>query len=202
MLSSVFYVCLGVCAGMWVISKGIYLGVLDLSFILVLRSSVRVITMNKGELVELLAKSQDAILERVDSKLQELKRSISEDQEECLSSVVKRVKEDNSVKRKKVANEKQFKFNQSVEARFDSAISAIEKKKLDKAEKRAGRGSRLGADDAVKSFRLQPFQFRQAAFLPRSQFRRGTCFACGSGGHWRNNCPNLISLGRSDKSTK
>ena len=36
MLSSVSYVCLGVCAGMWVISKGIYLGVLDLSFISVL----------------------------------------------------------------------------------------------------------------------------------------------------------------------
>ena len=88
--------------------------------------------MNKEELVELLAKSQDAILERVDSKLQELKRSISEDQEECLSSVVKRVKEDNSIKWKKVGNEKQFKFNQSVEARFDSAISAIEKKKPEK----------------------------------------------------------------------
>ena len=54
--------------------------------------------MNKEELVELLAKSQDAILERVDSKLQELKRSISEDQGEYLSSVVKRVKEDNSIK--------------------------------------------------------------------------------------------------------
>ncbi|CAH3030546.1 unnamed protein product [Porites evermanni] len=91
--------------------------------------------MNKEELVELLSKSQDAILERVDSKLQELKRSISEDQEECLSSVVKRVKEDNSIKWKKVGNEKQFKFNQSVEARFDSAISAIEKKKLDKAKR-------------------------------------------------------------------
>ena len=26
MLSSVSYVCLGVCAGMWVISRGIYLG--------------------------------------------------------------------------------------------------------------------------------------------------------------------------------
>ena len=36
MLSSVSYVCLGVCPGMWVISKGIYLGVLDLSFISVL----------------------------------------------------------------------------------------------------------------------------------------------------------------------
>ena len=58
--------------------------------------------MNKEELVELLAKSQDEILERVDSKLQELKRSISEDQEECSSSVVKRVKEDNSIKREKV----------------------------------------------------------------------------------------------------
>ena len=44
--------------------------------------------MNKEELAELLAKSQDAILERVDSKLQEFKRSISEDQEECLSSVI------------------------------------------------------------------------------------------------------------------
>ena len=228
--------------------------------------------MNKEELVELLAKSQDAILERVDSKLQELKRSISEDQEECLSSVVKRVKEDNSIKWKKVGNEKQFKFNQSVEARFDSAISAIEKKKPDKAKKELEEGkkplserqklikladrseydladtpederrtskaeksakkaldskreksrvksgsanyksnhasfshvsnSRLGADDAVKSFRPQPFQFRQAAFLPRSQYRRGTCFACGLEGHWRNNCPNLISSGRSDKSTK
>ena len=35
--------------------------------------------MNKEELAELLAKSQDAILERVDSKLQELERSIAED---------------------------------------------------------------------------------------------------------------------------
>ena len=65
---------------------------------------------------------------------QELKISISVDQEECLSSSVKRVKEDNSIKWKKVGNEKHFKFNQSVEARFDSAISAFEKKKLDKAK--------------------------------------------------------------------
>ena len=36
MLSSVSYVCLGVCPGMWVISRGIYLGVLDLTFISVL----------------------------------------------------------------------------------------------------------------------------------------------------------------------
>ena len=43
---------------------------------------------------------------------------------------------------------------------------------------------------------------RQAAFLPRSQFRRGTCFVCGSEGHWRNNYPNLISSGRSDKSAR
>ena len=238
--------------------------------------------MNKDELIELLAKYQDAILERVDSKLQELKRSISEDQEDCVRSVVKKFKEDHSVKWKKVGNEKQFKFNQSEEARCDSAISAIEKEKLDTAKKELEEGkkllserqklikladrsecgsatvsayvsddladtpederriskaeksakkaldskrekwrvksdsanyksnhtsfslvsnSRLGADDAVKSFR-QPFQFRQAAFLPRSQFRRGTCFACGSEGHWRNNCPNLISSGRSDKSTK
>ena len=44
--------------------------------------------MNKEELAQLLAESQGAILERVDSKLQELKRSISENQEECSSSVV------------------------------------------------------------------------------------------------------------------
>ena len=66
--------------------------------------------MNKEELAELLVKSQDAILRRVDSKLQELKRSISEDQEECLSSLVKKGKEDNSIKWKKVGNEKQFKL--------------------------------------------------------------------------------------------
>ena len=36
MLSSVSYVCLGACADMWVISRGIYLGVLALSFISVL----------------------------------------------------------------------------------------------------------------------------------------------------------------------
>ena len=106
---------------MWVISRGIYLGVLVLSFISDLGLAVlafELFTMNNGELVELLAKSQDAILERVDSKLQDLKRSISEDQEECLSSVVKRVKEDNTIRWKKVGNEKQFKFNQSVEGLF------------------------------------------------------------------------------------
>ena len=87
--------------------------------------------MNKEKLAllaELLAKSQDAILERVDSKLRELKRSISEDHEECLSSVVKRVKEDNSVKWKKLGNEKQFKFNQSVEARFIQLSPSLRKK--------------------------------------------------------------------------
>ena len=36
MLSSVSYVCLGMCTGMWVVSGGIYLGVLVLSFISVL----------------------------------------------------------------------------------------------------------------------------------------------------------------------
>ena len=168
----------------------------------------------------------------------------------------------------KVRKEKQFKFYESVEARFDSAISAIQKKKRNKAKKELEEGkkllserqklikladrsecgwatvsayvtddladtpenerciskaeksakkalhskiekprvksgsanyksnqasfshvsySRLGADDGVKSFRPQPFQFRQAAFLPRSQFRKETCFACGLEGHWRNN---------------
>ena len=57
--------------------------------------------MNKEELVELLEKSQDAILERVDSKLQELKRSVSEDQEDCVRSVVKKVKEDHSISGRK-----------------------------------------------------------------------------------------------------
>ena len=75
--------------------------------------------MNKEELVELLVKSQDAILERVDSNLQDLKRSISEDQEDCVRSVVKKVKEDHSIKWKKVSSEKQFKFNESGEAKFD-----------------------------------------------------------------------------------
>ena len=56
MLSSVPCVCLGVCAGMWVISRGIYLGVLVLYFISVLLA-FGLFTMNKEELVELLAKS-------------------------------------------------------------------------------------------------------------------------------------------------
>ena len=145
MFSSVSYVCLGACAGMWVISRGKNIfGQAGFVFHLGLAvPAFGSFTMNKEELVELLAKSQDAILENVDSKLQELKSSISEDQEECLSSVVKRVKEDNSIKWKKVGNEKQFKFNQSVEARFDSAISAIEKKKPDKAKKELEEGKKL-----------------------------------------------------------
>ena len=193
----------------------------------------------------------------------DVSEDISEDQEDCVRSVVKKVKEDHSIKWRKVGNEKQLKFNQSVEARFDSAISAIEKKKLDKAKKELKEGkkllsegqklikladrsecgwatvsayvtddladtpederriskteksakkaldfkreksqvkscsanyksnhdsfslasnSRLGADEAVKSFR-QPLEFRQATFLPRSQFRRGTCFASRWEGH-------------------
>ena len=122
--------------------------------------------MSKEELVELLAKSQDAILERVDSKLQELKRPISEDQEECLSSVVKRVKEDNSIKWKKVGNEKQFKFNQSVEARFDSAISAIEKKKLDKAKKELEEVHASALTTLSSPLDCSPFSFDKPHFCP------------------------------------
>ena len=91
--------------------------------------------MNKDEFVDLLMKSQEAILERADSKLEDLKRSISEDQEDCVCSVVKKFKEDHSIKWKKVGNEKQFKFNESVEAKIDSAIAAVDKKKLDKVKK-------------------------------------------------------------------
>ena len=87
-------------------------------------SSVPVIHyMNKEELVEPLAKSQD--------------------QEDCIRSVVKKVKEVHSIKWKKVGSEKQFRFNHSVEARFDSAIFAIEKRKLDKAKKELEEGKKL-----------------------------------------------------------
>ena len=52
MLSSVSYVCLGMCAGMWVFSGSIYLGVLALSFISVFMccsmASVRVIHYEQG----------------------------------------------------------------------------------------------------------------------------------------------------------
>ncbi|KAL9963329.1 hypothetical protein ACROYT_G032521 [Oculina patagonica] len=102
--------------------------------------------MNKDELVELLAKSQEAILERVDSKLQDLKRSISEDQEDCVRYVVKKVKEDHSIKWKKVGNKKHFKFNESVEAKIDSAIAAVDKKKLDKVKKELEEGKKLLSD--------------------------------------------------------
>ena len=46
--------------------------------------------MEKAELLGILAKSQEKILNCIDSKLQDLKRSISEDQEDCVRSVVKK----------------------------------------------------------------------------------------------------------------
>ena len=102
--------------------------------------------MEKAELIEILAKSQEKILSCVDSKLQDLKRSISEDQEDCIRSVVKKVKEDQSISWKKVGNEKQFKFNDSLETKFDSAIAAIDKKKLDKAKQELQEGKKLLAE--------------------------------------------------------
>ena len=102
--------------------------------------------MEKAELIEILAKSQEKILSCVDSKLQDLKRSISEDQEDCVRSVVKKVKEDQSISWKKVGNEKQFKFNDSLETKFDSAIAAIDKKKLDKAKQELQEGKKLLAE--------------------------------------------------------
>ena len=69
------------------------MGVMNRSFISVSPLTQRsgIFKTNKDELVELLAKSQEAILERVDSKLQDFKRSISEDQEDCVQSAVKKV---------------------------------------------------------------------------------------------------------------
>ena len=64
--------------------------------------------MEKEEPIEILATSQEKSLNCVDSKLQDLKRSISEDQEDCVRSVVKKVKEDQSISWKKVGNEYQF----------------------------------------------------------------------------------------------
>ena len=95
-----------------------------------------------------------AVLEHVDSKLQDLKRSISEDQEDCVRSVVKKVKEDNAIKWNKVGNEKQLKLNESFEAKFDSSIAFIkrewsfslafiDKKKLNKAKQELEEGKKL-----------------------------------------------------------
>jgi len=78
-----------------------------ISVLLTQRSGI--FQMNKDEFVELLAKYQEAILERVDSMLQDLKRSISKDQE-CVLSMVKKFK-DHSIKWKKVGNELQLSFN-------------------------------------------------------------------------------------------
>ena len=61
MLSSVSYVCLGVCAGMWVISRGYIFGRAGFVFHLGLAvPAFGSFIMNKEELVEPLAKSQDA----------------------------------------------------------------------------------------------------------------------------------------------
>ena len=70
MLSSVSIVCSGMCAGMWVISRVFILGCKSRSFISVSLIQRSFSVMNKEELVELLAKSQECSLERVDSKLQ------------------------------------------------------------------------------------------------------------------------------------
>ena len=55
--------------------------------------------------------------------------------------------------------EKQFKFNQSVEARFDSAISAIEKKKLDKAKKEVEEVHASALTTLSSPFDCSPFSF-------------------------------------------
>lgn len=60
-------------------------------------------------MIEILVKSQEKISNSAGSKLQ-----------------------DQSISWKKVVNEKQFKFNDFLEAKFDSAIAAIDKKKFDK----------------------------------------------------------------------
>ena len=90
--------------------------------------------MNKEEFIEILAKSPEKILQQVDSKLHDLKRSVLKDQEDCVRCLVKKVKEDQSLKWKKVGNEKEFKFNESVDVKLHSAIAAIDKKKLGKAK--------------------------------------------------------------------
>ena len=123
----------------------VYIGVNAKAFHLGLAlSSVRVtLEMNKEELVEILARSQEKVSEKVDSKLDDLKRSISADQAECVQSVVRKVKQEQSLKWKKVGNEKQFRFNESVEALFESAIAAIDNNKLDKAKKELQEGKNL-----------------------------------------------------------
>ena len=57
MLSSVSYVSLAMCAGMWVISRGIYLGVLVLSFISVLLFQLEV-SRTQGLCVFLLGQTE------------------------------------------------------------------------------------------------------------------------------------------------
>lgn len=79
---------------------------------------------------------------------------VSEDQEDCVRSVVKKVKEDNAIKWNKVGNEKQLKLNESLEAKFDSSIAFIkrewsfslafiDKKKLNKAKQELEEGKKL-----------------------------------------------------------
>ena len=105
MLSSLsLFVCALICGVFWRVDIYI-LAVKSGSFISVSLSGVRVFVMEKVELIEILAKSQEKILSCVDSKLQNLKRSISEDQEDCVRSVVKKVKDqDQSISWKKVGN--------------------------------------------------------------------------------------------------
>ena len=149
--------------------------------------------MEKEDLIEILAKSQEKILNCVDSKLQDLKQRISDDQEDCVRSVVKRFKEDQSISWKKVGNEKQLSLTIPWQPSSIRPLLPLTRRSWIK-QSRSYR----------KSFQ-KPFEFRQAIFIPGAFRRRaqaGVCFACELEGHWKSNCPNIRPFTRSDKSSK
>jgi len=85
--------------------------------------------MEKEEMIETFAKSREKILNSADFKISAerfLKSRMT-----VYGPLLKKLEDDMSISWKKVGNEKQFKLNDSLKAKFDSAI---DKKKFDKAK--------------------------------------------------------------------
>ena len=119
------------------------------------------ISMNKHEFMTALSELSNNILDKVDEKLESLKRGLSEDQETCADQIVKKVKSQTKSVWKKKSNEVQHSFNEAVNDKVEGALSALAKNKLDKVKSELEEGQQIG-----------------------------TCFACGLQGHYRAECPN------------
>ena len=74
-------------------------------------------TANVNELLEKLTKVQ----EKTQEQIALLQREVTRSQEESMKRVVRKLDDERKLSFKKVGNEKQFRFNQSLEQHLDTA---------------------------------------------------------------------------------